>query len=153
MRVFTPECKQISALWYNMDVGTKWQLLEYTVSRATKRSSVHRNLKALSYNFTFTLKYPRKQWCECPCKEIGRTGLLTKGVFHLSELTGQTIPVVMRISLLTFLTKTLQPDQSNPKVHQGAGFSAKLLEKAYFIFKLTGRAIVRPASSDKRKAP
>lgn len=35
VRLFTPECKQISALWYNMDVGTKWQLLEYTVSRAT----------------------------------------------------------------------------------------------------------------------
>ena len=36
----------------------------------------------------------------------------TKGAFHLSELTSQTIPVVMRISLLI---KTLQPDQSNPK--------------------------------------
>ena len=38
-------------------------------------------------------------------------------------------------------------------MHQGAGFAAKLLEKAYFIFKLTGRAMVRPASSDKWKAP
>ena len=36
----------------------------------------------------------------------------TKGAFHLSELTGQTIPVVMGISLLI---KTIQPDQSNPK--------------------------------------
>ena len=29
----------------------------------------------------------------------------------------------------------------------------KLLEKAYFIIKPTGRAVVRPASSDKWKAP
>ena len=29
----------------------------------------------------------------------------------------------------------------------------KLVEKAYFIFKLTGRTKVRPASSDKWKAP
>ena len=36
----------------------------------------------------------------------------TKGAFHLPELTGQTIPIVMRISLLI---KTIQPDQSNPK--------------------------------------
>ena len=43
VRLFTPECKQISALWYNMEVGTKWQLPEYTVSRATKLSSVHGN--------------------------------------------------------------------------------------------------------------
>ena len=35
-----------------------------------------------------------------------------KGAFHLSELTGQTIPVVMRISLLI---KTIQPDMLNPK--------------------------------------
>ena len=32
-------------------------------------------------------------------------------------------------------------------------FQQKLLKKAYFIFKLTGRAMVRPASSDKWKAP
>ena len=38
--------------------------------------------------------------------------LLFWGAFHLSELTGQTIPVVMRISLLI---KTIHPDQSNPK--------------------------------------
>ena len=36
----------------------------------------------------------------------------SKGAFHLSELTGQTLPVVTRISLLI---KTIQPDQSNPK--------------------------------------
>ena len=32
-------------------------------------------------------------------------------------------------------------------------FQQKLLEKADFIFKLTGPAVVRPASSDKWKAP
>ena len=36
----------------------------------------------------------------------------TKGAFHLSGLTGQTIPGAMIISLLI---KTPQPDQSNPK--------------------------------------
>ena len=36
----------------------------------------------------------------------------SKGAFHLSELTGQTNPVVMKISLLI---KTILPDQSNPK--------------------------------------
>ena len=37
---------------------------------------------------------------------------MTNGAFHLSELTGQTIPVVMRISILI---KIFQSDQSNPK--------------------------------------
>ena len=34
------------------------------------------------------------------------TGSATKSAFHLSELTGQTIPVVIRISLLI---KSIQP--------------------------------------------
>ena len=42
---------------------------------------------------------------KCTAKE-------TKGAFHLSELTGKTIPVVMRISLLI---KPIQRDQSNPE--------------------------------------
>ena len=37
-----------------------------------------------------------------------------KGAFHLSELTGQTLLAVTRISLLI---KTIQPDQSNPKYY------------------------------------
>ena len=37
-------------------------------------------------------------------------------------------------------------------MHKGNGFQQKLLEKAYFIFKLSGGAVVRPASSDKWKA-
>ena len=32
-------------------------------------------------------------------------------------------------------------------------FQQKLLEQAYFIFKLTGRAVIQPVSSDERKAP
>ena len=32
-------------------------------------------------------------------------------------------------------------------------FQQKLLEKAYVIFKLTGRSMVQPASSDKGKVP
>ena len=39
---------------------------------------------------------------------------VSKGAFHLPELTGQTIPVVMRILLLI---KTIQPDPSNPKYY------------------------------------
>ena len=32
-------------------------------------------------------------------------------------------------------------------------FQQKLLEKAYFIFKLTGQAMIQPASSDKWIVP
>ena len=39
---------------------------------------------------------------------------ITRGAFHLSELTGQTLLVVTKISLLI---KTIQPDQSNPKYY------------------------------------
>ena len=66
----------------------------------------------------------------------------------MSELTGQSIPVAMIISLSI---KTLQPDQSNPK--EGERVQQKLFEKAYFIFNLTSPAMVRPTSSDKWKAP
>ena len=38
-------------------------------------------------------------------------------------------------------------------MHKGDGFSANLLEKAYFIAKMSGLTIVRPASSDFWKAP
>ena len=72
----------------------------------------------------------------------------------MSELTGQTVPIVMEISVLI---KTNQPDEINQIVnsmHGGDGFSAKTLGKAFnLIFKLTGRAKVPPASSDKWKAP
>ena len=44
--------------------------------------------------------------------ETYRVNYTCKGAFHLSQLTGQTIPVTTIISLLI---KTLQPDKSNPK--------------------------------------
>ena len=71
---------------------------------------------------------------------------------HLSELTGPTIPIVMRNSLLI---KTIQPDQSDPKVvcKKEMFSSAKRLEKAYFSVKMTGPAIVGPASSYFWKVP
>ena len=52
----------------------------------------------------------------------------TEGTFHVSELTGQAIPVVMKISLLM---KTIQPDQSNPIKD---GFSKKKLWKKPISF-------------------
>ena len=77
---------------------------------------------------------------------------VTLGALDLLELTGQTNPVATVISVLF---KALQPDQSNPKEYARGKcfFQQKLLEKAYFILKLTGRAMVRPASSDFWKAP
>ena len=72
--------------------------------------------------------------------------MTSQGAFHVSELTGQAISVTMRISLLI---KTIQPDQSNPVVYmKGMVFNQKLLEKAYFVPKMTGLAMIWPASSD-----
>ena len=38
-------------------------------------------------------------------------------------------------------------------MHEGNGFSAKLLETVYVIYKMTGLAMVQLASSDFWKAP
>ena len=76
-----------------------------------------------------------------------------KGGFHLLELTGQTFPVVMRILLLI---KTIQLDKSNLKLiicTKEMVFLQKLLEKAYFIVKMTGPAMVLPARPDFWKPP
>ena len=61
----------------------------------------------------------------------------TKGTFHLSELAGQPISIVMRILLLI---KTNHLDQSNPKhyAQRMMVFQQNLLEKAYFFAKLSG---------------
>ena len=58
------------------------------------------------------------------------------GTFHLSELTGQKIPVKMTISLLI---KTIQ---SNPKWHARRkwGFNKNSWKNAFFIVKMTGPA-------------
>ena len=59
---------------------------------------------------------------------------------------------LMRISLLI---KTIQPDQSNPKIvcTKEMVLQQKLLEKAYFIVKMTDLVMVWPTSSDFWKAP
>ena len=77
----------------------------------------------------------------------------SSGAFYLSELAGQPIPIVMRIS---FLIKTSHPDLSNPKCYAQRGcmvLQQNLLEKAYLIAKMSGVTMVRPASSDFWKAP
>jgi len=80
-----------------------------------------------------------------PVKDNVQTHFRLRGAFHLPELTGQTLPVVMRISLLI---KTIRPDQ----ILKGDGFHQKLLGKTYFIFKMTGLATVRLVTSDFWKA-
>ena len=65
------------------------------------------------------------------------------GSFHLSELTGQIIPVIMRISLLI---KVIRPDQFASGVFQ---LVLELFKKAYFIVTMIGLAKVWLASSGK----
>ena len=63
-----------------------------------------------------------------------------KGSFHLSEMTGQAFAVVTRNS---FLIKTIQPAiKSWIACKKQIIFLEKLLEKAHFIVKMTGPAIV-----------
>ena len=69
----------------------------------------------------------------------------------MSELSGHLIPVVMRISLESKLT--IQISQILNIMHKGNVFSAKPLEKAYFIVKMSGPAMVQPVSSDFWRAP
>ena len=63
------------------------------------------------------------------------------------------IPLVIWFPFQSNLSS--QISQILSSMHEGNGFflSKKLLEKAYFIFELTGPAMVRPASSNKWKAP
>ena len=86
-------------------------------------------------------------WCCLKKIDLGRSG-----AFHLSELTDQSILIVMRISLLT---KTNHPHQSNPKYYaQSRWFSSKTSWKTPVSFaKMRGPAMVRPASSDFWNAP
>ena len=77
----------------------------------------------------------------------GKRSMVTSGAFHMSELTSQTIPVAMRISfLINSPTRSVKFQNICTKEMV---LQQKLLEKAYFIFKLTGRAMVGAASSDK----
>ena len=52
----------------------------------------------------------------------------TMSAFHVSELAGQTIPVVMRISLLTKASS--QISQVLNSMHRGDGFLANFLGKS-----------------------
>ena len=64
----------------------------------------------------------------------------SKGSFHLSKMTGQAFPVVTRNS---FLIKTIRPAiKSWIACKKQIIFLEKLLEKAHFIVKMTGPAIV-----------
>ena len=69
-----------------------------------------------------------------------------RGAFHLSQLTGQPITILMRISLLM---KT-----NHPKIlyTEEIVFQLNLKKKAYFIARKSGPAMVRPASSELWKA-
>ena len=68
-----------------------------------------------------------------------------KGAFYLSELTGQPIPIVMRIQISQILNI----------MQKGDGFSAKPVGKKPISLPkcLVGVAMARPASSDFWKAP
>ena len=77
----------------------------------------------------------------------GKQSMVTSGAFHLSELTSQTIPIAMRISFL--INSPTRSVKFQNVCTKEMVFQQKLLEKAYFIFKLTGRAMVRAVSSDK----
>ena len=76
-----------------------------------------------------------------------RVSQSTQGAFHLSELTGQPILIVMRISLLININ---HKQQSNPTHYAQTRWFCQqiLLENVYFISKMPGLAMVRPASSD-----
>ena len=76
--------------------------------------------------------------------------LLTERAFLLSELTGQTIPVAMRISLLI---KTVQPiSQILNIMHEGDSFFSKNpLKKADFICICRGKTISRAKSQSRAK--
>ena len=59
--------------------------------------------------------------------------LESKGAFHLSELTGQVIPFVMRISL-SMKTVSSQTSQILNSMHEGRGFLAKPFDTSLFHF-------------------
>ena len=66
-----------------------------------------------------------------PVKHNVQMHFRLRGAFHFPEQTGQTLPVVMRISILI---KTIQPDQILKSMNEGDGFSSKTLGKSLFHF-------------------
>ena len=74
--------------------------------------------------------------------------MTSQGAFHLSELTGQAIPVT-NYENFTFNQNYPTRSVKSCRIHEGDGFSStKYLEKAYFILKMTDLAMIWPASSD-----
>ena len=65
------------------------------------------------------------------------------GAFHVSELAGQTIPVVMRILLLTKLSS--QISQILNSMHKGGGFLANTVGKSQFhlLTDWSGRTVLK----------
>jgi len=68
---------------------------------------------------TQILVHRRGPTTRIPALDCRQTQPEVKGAFHLSGKTGQPIPILMRISLLT---KTRHPDQSNPKYYIQRGW-------------------------------
>ena len=66
-----------------------------------------------------------------PVKHNVQMHFRLRGALHLPELTGQNLPVVMRISLLI---KTIQSDQILKSMNEGDGFLPKTLGKSLFHF-------------------
>ena len=76
-----------------------------------------------------------------------------EGTFNLSELTSWTIPVTIYDNF-PFNQNSLVISVKSWKVcSRDMVFQQKLLENADFIFKVTDRAMVWLASSDKWKGP
>lgn len=58
----------------------------------------------------------------------------TEDALHFSKLTGQTILIVMRISL--FMKISRQISEIRDSMLEGGGFSTKTLRKSLFHFKI-----------------
>ena len=86
----------------------KWPIIMWLYKCDTKLKS-HPWIK-LTPVWVFSCKHPLGVLTQSYYWKISSNHI--RGAFHLSELTRQTIPVVLRISLLI---KTIQPDQSNSK--------------------------------------
>ena len=86
------------------------------------------------------------------CKTAKTIALKNLGQFPFVRTDWPDQTVTMRT--VSLLIKTIQPDQSNLKWYaQRRWVFVKLLEKDYFIVKMTSPAIIQPTSSDFWKVP
>ena len=77
--------------------------------------------------------YSSVDWVVVSFENVLTSYVKSKDAFHLWELTGQPIPIVMRISLFFhFLYLTIQISQVLNIMHKGDGFSAKSHRKSLF---------------------